>query len=93
MDCLRVQFGEALLYKSTSRIKNALLEYTPEDQRDGFHLLPSYVTAIQQSNPATYIRLSSYSNTNRFQRLFIRPAESRESFRHCWHVLLLMRHF
>jgi len=87
MDCLRVQFGELLPYKSASRIKNTLLEDTLEGQRDGFRLLSSYVAVIQQSNPATYIRLSSHHNTDSFQRLFICPAESQESFRHCLHFI------
>ena len=87
IDCLRVQFGETLPYKSASRIKNVLLEDTLEGQRDGFRYLPSYVAAIQESNPATYIRLSSHHNTNRFQRLFICPAQSRESFQHCRHFI------
>ena len=63
------------------------MEDTVEDQSHRFRLLPSYVAVIQQSNETPYIRLSSHQNTNCFQRLFICPAESRESFQHCRHFI------
>jgi len=87
IDCLTVQFGEMLPYKSACRIKNSLLADTLEAQRDGFRQLPRYVEAIWIANPDTYIRLSSHHETNHFQRIFIFPVQSRESFRLCRHFI------
>lgn len=83
IDCLRIQFGEVLLYKAASRIKTYLLDNTLEGQREGFRQLPQYVQSVLHANPDTYIRLSSDDGTNQFRRMFICPAQSRISFQSC----------
>ena len=87
IDCLTVQFGERLPYRSACRIQNSLLADTLEAQQDGFRQLPRYVDTDRIANPDTYIRLSSNHETNQFQGIFICPAQSRESFRLCRHFI------
>ena len=59
------------------------MEDSLEGQREGFRSLPSYITAIQNSNPNTYIQMSTDYESHQFLRLFICPDESRDSFIHC----------
>ena len=61
--------------------RNALATDSLELHRDSFHQLPSFLRAIEDSNPNTYIHLAMHNN--RFQRVFICPAVSRTSFPFC----------
>jgi hypothetical protein len=56
-----------------------------ERQAAQFQLLPAYIAAIRAADPEAHLRLSieAREGTHRFQRIFICPSFSRETFRHC----------
>ena len=87
IECMRIQYGEMIPYKAALRLKTGILEETIDSQRDGFRLLPKYIDAVYKDNPNTFIRLSVDPRTNLFQRIFICPAESQESFALCRHFI------
>lgn len=87
VDCLRLRFGEEINYQVALRVKKGLLEDGLQEQREGFTKLPAYIENLRTTNPTAHIHLSIDPETRRFQRVFICPSESRESFRFCRHFI------
>lgn len=64
-----------------------MLDNGLHEQRAEFTKLPAYLQRLRDVNPNVNIHLSIHPETRKFQRVFICPGESRDSFRHCRHFI------
>lgn len=92
---IQIHYSENVSYtaalKAVAVLSNNLLDYV----QLVYQQLPTYLNRLCKQNPAVYVNLQTLSGTHidslsskiipvqRFQRIFISPAEARISFQHC----------
>ena len=81
IDCIRMQYGQTTSYRAALNAKSFLLNDKLEDQIQQFQRIPQYLTLLQKYHPDIYTDLQLEPNTA-FQRVFICPRQSRDSFQH-----------
>lgn len=74
---------EKISAAAASKAKHAILGNTLKGQAAQYQRLPQYTHALQKTNPGTYTDIAISRTSFRFERIFICPPTSRESFRHC----------
>ena len=80
---IRMHYGEKVNYEAPRLTKAALIADRVEHQREHFHKIPFYLKLLHQHNEGLYTDLHTTADVNGhqiFQRLFICPRQSRESF-------------
>jgi len=87
IDCLRIHYHVKVNYESARITKSTLVKDRREHQCYQFTKIPAYIALVKHQNPEIHIHLVTTTaqednNQNAFQRLFICPHESRQSFRH-----------
>lgn len=82
LDLLRVQFAEEVDYKRAQECCLRLLDGDTGKQRHSFQLLPAYKEVLLTTSPTAHIELLQDRHKG-FQRVFICPSESRQSFASC----------
>lgn len=87
IDCMRLQFGEVINYQVALRAKKGVLSDGIQEHRQAFAQIPAYVERLHAENPTAHVHVSINQETGRFRRIFICPAQSRESFRSCRHFI------
>ena len=83
VETIRMHYGEKVNYEAARLTKAALIADRLEHQREHFHKIPSYLQLLHQHNEGLYTDLHTTADENGhqiFQRLFICPQQSRESF-------------
>ena len=86
-NCLHLGFSEIIDYQVTLRAKQALLSDGPQAQRLTFAKLSAYLEALNQQYPGVHTHLSINPTNSQFQRIFICPPESVNSFQSCRHFI------
>ncbi len=79
VELLRVRFAEEILYGRAQQSLLRLLVGDIRAQRHSFQLLPSYKRLLEASAPGVHVDLVR-DRHDRFQRIFVCPAESRATF-------------
>ncbi|KAH0610214.1 uncharacterized protein H6S33_011741 [Morchella sextelata] len=72
---------EKITTAAASKAKRALLGNSLKAQAAQYALLPAYAGALEKLD--AYVQIAINKNTDRFERIFICPPTSRESFSHC----------
>ena len=80
---LRVQFAENVAYKVCQVARLGLQGGDLAAHRMSFELLPAYFQLLRTKAQRAHLDLQICPQTNRFQRCFISPQQSRLSFGHC----------
>ena len=88
LDLLRIQFAEEIDYKRAQECRLRLLDQDIGKQRHSFQLLPAYKLLVEAVSPAVHIELLRDCH-DRFERVFICPAESRTSFALCRRLVVV----
>jgi hypothetical protein len=85
IDAVALHHHVTINYEAAKKAKKSALGDDLIQQAEQFGRLPAYVDALQAADPAAHTRLSieNREGTRRFQRIFICPGTSRETFRHC----------
>ena len=86
-DCLRLRFSEIIDYQVALRAKQALLSDGLQAHRLSFSKLSAYLEELKQQNPQAHVHLSVNPTNSQFQRIFICPQESADSFQYCRHFI------
>lgn len=89
IDYMRLRFGEVIDYQVALRAKKGVLSDGILEHRQAFAQVPAYVERLQAENPMVHVNVSIDQETGRFRRIFICPAQSRESFRSCRYFIAL----
>jgi len=83
VETIPIHYGEKVNYEAARLTNAALIADRVEHQREHFHQIPSYLQLLHQHNEGLYTDLHTTAEVNGhqiFQRLFICPWQSRESF-------------
>ena len=86
-NCLRLRFSEIIDSQVALRAKQALLSDGLQAHRLSFSKLSAYLEALKQQNPGVHTHLSVNPTNSQFQRIFICPQESGNSFQYCRHFI------
>ena len=83
VDCIRIHFNVQINYESARLAKSSLVKDRRQHQCQLFTKVPAYIALLQQTNPEVIVHLQTVPNIagqQAFQRLFICPSNSHESF-------------
>lgn len=81
IDRIRLHYSQAIPYKTAQRLKTALVKDRRENQIHQFQKIPNYLNLLKSNNSEIQVDLQLGTEDD-FQRVFICPKESRESFIH-----------
>ena len=76
-----MQYGHSTSYQAAQKAKSYLLSDKREHHMQQFQQIPTYLALLQAKHPDIYSSLQLENNST-FQRVFICPRESRDSFIH-----------
>jgi len=89
IDAMALHHQVAISYQAAKKAKSFVLGDDIQQQGNQFRLLPAYIDAVRKADPHAHVHLQTgiHEGVQRFQRLFICPEVSAESFRHCRYLL------
>lgn len=86
VDCIRIHYNKTVNYEAARLTKATLVRDRRDHQCAQFKKIPGYLALLHQKNPNLYTNLytidGGIDQPRTFQRVFICPAESQQSFLH-----------
>jgi len=89
IEAIQLRHGEKISYETAKKAKKIALNVVIIAQLHQFAKIPKYIDALKLKNPGTYTHLSLDPQSNRFQRIFICPPTSSNSFQQCRQFLAI----
>jgi len=83
VDCIRLHYNVRVNYESARLVKAALVKDRRDYQSQQFTKIPAYIELLKATNPETFVQFQTtalHNNEQVFQRIFICPHESKQSF-------------
>ena len=81
IDCVRMHYSQTVPYRTAQRVKAFLIKDRRENQIQQFQKIPHYLQLLKDKNSEIQVNLQ-LGLEEEFQRVFICPKESRQSFLH-----------